>query len=213
VLSQPRKFLNPPNASFAITLPCGTILEMNALTATFRFTVEDYYRLYEVGILDDKDRIELLNGDLNLMQAIGSRHAQTLDNLNFELGASARRRFMVSLQNPVKLDQFSAPQPDLKLIPVNHRRKGHPKSEDVFLVIEISDSSLRYDREVKLPAYARSGIAEYWIINLIDDVVELFRHPQGESYLDSATYGMDSTISPLAFSDVILKVADIIPER
>ena len=187
---------------------------MSALADTFKFTVEDFIRLYEAGVIDSKDRIELLNGELIIMHAIGLRHAQGVTNLNFEFGEQARRRFMISPQNPVELEQYSAPQPDLTLVPMSRRyAKRHPTPAEVFLIIEVSDSSLSYDREDKMRAYAAVGIREFWILNLEDDVLEIHREPEGTSYRDVTTVAANGTASPLAFPDVVISLAEIIPPR
>jgi Uma2 family endonuclease len=98
-------------------------------------------------------------------------------------------------------------------VPIDRGRRGHTKPTDVLLIVEVSDSSLRYDRETKLRAYARNGIKEYWIVNLIDDVVEVFREPQDDAYLDINNFGLDATVSPAAFPDVVLNVSNLIPAR
>ena len=120
---------------------------MSALAATYKFTTEDFYHLYGTGIFDSKDRVELLNGEIIIMHAIGYRHAQAVTNFTSDFGEQARRRFMISPQNPVELEQYSAPQPDLTLVPMSRRyAKRHPTPAEVFLIIEVADSSLSYDR-------------------------------------------------------------------
>ncbi len=187
---------------------------MSALAATYKFTVEEYIRLYEAGILDAHDRIELLNGELIIMHAIGHRHAQAVTNLTFDLGEQSRRRYMISPQNPVELEEYSAPQPDLVLVPLGRRNaKRHPTSSEVFLIIEVADTSLRYDREEKMRAYAAVGIREFWILNLEADQLEIHRQPESGGYREQLTIPAGGTASPLAFPDVSIFVADIIPPR
>ena len=187
---------------------------MSALATTYKFTFDEFYRLYETGFINSKDRIELLNGELIIMHAIGYRHAQAVTNFVFELGEQARRRYMISPQNPVVLEEYSAPQPDLILVPLSRRNaKRHPTPSEVFLIIEVADSSLQYDRGDKMRAYAACGITEFWILNLEDDVLEIFRQPEGNGYRESLTIPSDGTASPLAFPDVSIPLADIIPPR
>ena len=187
---------------------------MSTLAATYKFTGEEFYRLYEVGLFHSKDRIELLNGEIIIMQAIGSRHAQAVTNFNFEFGEQARRRYMVSPQNPVELERYSMPQPDLTLVPMSRRNaRRHPKPEEVFLIIEVADSSLAYDREEKRRAYAATGIREFWLLNLVDDVLEIYRQPEGNAYREQLTIPADGTATPLAFPDVTIALADILPPR
>src|SRR5438552_1912922 len=178
---------------------------------TFRFTVEEYRKLGEVGIFDKDDRVELINGEIVVMPPITFRHAQTVTNLNECLMEQARRRFMVSPQNPVELDQYSEPQPDIVLVPRTMRTaKRHPLPADVLLLIEVADSSLPYDRETKLAIYARTGIREFWIVNLRDNVLETFRAPKGEAYTQARTFALGETAHPEAFADVAVPVADIV---
>jgi len=186
---------------------------MSALAATYKFTVQEYYRLYEAGVLEDRDRIELLNGELIIMHPIGERHAQAMTNVASYLAEQMRRRFMISPQNPVELDQFSAPQPDLVLVPWARKSKRHPTPAEVFLIVEISDTSLRYDRGDKLHAYAAVGIREFWIVNLEADTIEIYRQPEGVTYREQLVVPLEGTASPLAFPDVSIAVADIIPPR
>ncbi len=187
---------------------------MSALAATYRFTTDEYQRLYETGLLDAHDRIELLNGELIIMHAIGYRHAQAVTNLNAEFGDQARRRYKISPQNPVELDEHSAPQPDLTLIPWGLRKsKRHPTPDEVFLVIEVGDSSLRYDREDKQRAYAATGIREFWLLNLDADILEIYRHPEGMAYREKIVISADECASPLAFPDVVIAMAEILPPR
>ena len=187
---------------------------MSALADTYKFTAEEFYRLYEAGVLDSKDRIELLNGELIIMRAIGYRHAQAVTNLTSDFGEQARRRFMLSPQNPVELERYSAPQPDLVLVPMSRRKaRRHPIPEEVFLIIEVADTSLRYDREDKQRAYAATGIREFWLLNLEDDCLEIYRDPQGDAYRERIVVSATGSASPLAFPDVTIALAEIIPPR
>jgi Uma2 family endonuclease len=146
------------------------------------------------------------------MHAIGKRHAQAVCNLNMDFAEHARRRFMVSPQNPVWLDEMSEPEPDIVLVPWRRKAgESHPQPSDVFLIVEVADSSLRYDRRDKMRAYARVGIREFWILNLEENVMEVFRTPTGESYADTARVEAGETLSPLAFPDVALSIDEIIP--
>src|ERR1043166_6793638 len=118
----------------------ATFPAMSALAATYKFTTEDFYHLHETGLFHSKDRVELLNGEIIILPAIGSRLAQAVSNFTAYLGEQARRRFKVSPQNPVELERSSMPQPDLTLIPWSWRAaRSHPTSEVVFLIIEVAD--------------------------------------------------------------------------
>ena len=187
---------------------------MSALATTYKFTFDEFYRLYEIGLIDSKDRIELLNGEIIIMHAIGYRHAQAVTNLTADFLEQAHRRFMISPQNPVVLEEYSAPQPDIVVVPSSRRKANrHPTPSEVFLIIEVADSSLQYDRGDKMRAYAACGISEFWILNLADDVLEIYRQPEGGGYRELLTIPADGTASPLAFPDVTMSLADIIPPR
>ncbi len=179
---------------------------------TYKWTVEEWHRLGEAGIFGEDDRVELLNGEIINMHAIGKRHAQAVTNLNADLAEQARRRFMVSPQNPVELDEMSEPQPDIVLIPWRKKAgETHPLPEDVFLVIEVADSSLRYDRRDKMQAYAKAGIREFWIFNLEDNVIEVFRLPASDCFEETFQVGAGEKLSPLAFPDVVLAIDELVP--
>ena len=186
---------------------------MSALATTYKFTFDEFYRLYETGFIDSKDRIELLNGELIIMHAIGYRHSQAVTNFTAYFMEQSRRRFMISPQNPVVLEEYSAPQPDVVVVPWSRKSKRHPTPSEVFLIIEVADSSLQYDRGDKMRAYAACGIAEFWILNLEDDVLEIHRQPEGNGYRELLTVPADGTASPIAFPDVTIALADIIPPR
>ena len=187
---------------------------MSVLAAKYKFTVDEYIRLYEVGILDAHDRIELLNGELIIMHAIGHRHAQAVTNFIADLGEQSRRRYMISPQNPVELEEYSAPQPDLTLVPYSRRTaRRHPNPSEAFLIIEVADSSLEYDRGDKMRTYVAVGIREFWILNLQEDQLEIYRQPEGASYREQLIVPIGGTASPLAFPDVTISVSEIIPPR
>ena len=187
---------------------------MSLLAPTYKFSVEEYEKLAEVGIFGEDDRVELLNGEIIIKHAIGHRHAQAVTNLVELFMEQARRRYMVSPQNPVWLDEWSMPEPDIVLIPRSQRTAGrHPKPSEALLVIEVADSSLHYDRRDKMRAYARAGVREFWILNLEDDVFETFREPDGEIFAVTQSAGAGADLSPLAFPDVRIAVDDVIPPR
>lgn len=149
-----------------------------------RLTRRDYYRLGEAGILGEGDRVELLEGQLVDMSPIGPRHAIVTDNLIELLVTAFAGRARVRCQEPVVLDDGSEPQPDFALVrrPWSGYPNEHPGPADIFLLIEVSDSSLDFDRTVKLELYARAGIPEVWIVDLTTDGVLVHRHPTGTGY-------------------------------
>ena len=179
----------------------------------YRFSVEEFHKLGETGFFQPKDRVELLDGEIIVMSPIGIRHAMAVSWITESFVEQARRRYLLSPGNPVWLHEHSEPQPDMMLIPRVRNVDRHPRPEDVFLLVEVSDTSLAYDRNRKLAADAQAGVREYWIVNLEDDRVEVFREPSGGKYQVALTFAADESIHPLAFDDVIVPVADIIPPR
>jgi Uma2 family endonuclease len=191
----------------------STAILPQAPPTPYRFSVEEYHKLGEAGIFQPEDRVELLDGEIIIMSPIGIRHAMATSWITECLVEQARRRYLLTPGNPVWLHEHSEPQPDMMLIPRVRKMERHPRPEDVFLLVEVSDTSLAYDRGRKLTAYAQAGVREYWIVNLEDDRVEVFRQPSDGEYQIALTFAADQIIHPLAFADVAVSVADIIPPR
>ncbi len=184
------------------------------------FTREEYHAMGEAGILPyDQGGIELLEGEVVTMSPIGNRHSLCVLWLSEEFYESGRLigRAHIQIQNPVSTSPNSEPEPDLALLTYREDRyrnsSGHPRPHDILLLIEVSDSSLDYDRDYKLPHYAAVGIPETWIVNLQDDQVESHTEPSSEGYRASRIYRLGDTISPTAFPDIEISVNDIIPPR
>jgi Uma2 family endonuclease len=177
-----------------------------------RFNVKEYYRMAETGVLRPDARVELLNGEIIDMSPIGPFHGGVTNYLNEVFTRASKGRWMTSVQNPVHLDDYSEPQPDLVLLKPSSDfyRKRHPQPEDVYLLVEVSESSLATDREEKLPAYGRAGISELWIVNLIDQSVEVYREPHFAGYSSKTVLGAGGEAKPLAFPDVIVDVTELL---
>ena len=173
------------------------------------FTLEEYDRMVEVGVFGPEDRLELIEGEIVEMSPIEHEHAACVDALTrlFVLGVGDRA--IVRVQGPVGLPPRSRPEPDLLLLRPRSYRKGPARTRDVVLVIEVADSSLRYDRTVKLRMYARSGTPEYWIVDPKAQTVDVCREPTADAYRSVQRFGRDSTIAPLAFPDLTIGVADL----
>ena len=184
---------------------------MPAVAQTYRFTVEEYHKLGEAGIFDEDDRVELLDGEIILMSPVGYRHAKAVRRLLKLFIRQSRDRFEVDAQDPVVISDYSEPQPDVLLLdPEVDAYEGLPEARHTHLVVEVADSTLRYDRGRKLKAYARAGIAELWIVNLKDDVIEVYRDPSGEEYLTERVARGQERVAPLAFPDVKVTVSKIV---
>lgn len=185
-----------------------------------RFTIQEYHRLTELGFFQEGDRIELIQGEIIQMAAKGTAHSVCSTFLQQELFTRLGKRVTLRSQEPIILDDNSEPEPDLVLAR-NRSDKylvSHPTPEDVILVIEIADSSLRYDREVKLPLYAKSGIADYWIFNLVNNTLECYAEPyqdKGESfgYRHRRVVLANEAVSLPGFSDILLDLAEIFPPQ
>ena len=165
--------------------------DITILPARHKLDVDEYHRMAEAGIFAPDARIELIEGELIDMAPIGQGHAATVSGLTQALVMACAGRAIVWPQNPVRLDRASEPQPDLAVL--RHRADFYATGErpgpaDVLLLIEVADSSLRFDRTVKLPLYARRGIAELWIVDLKRRVLEAYRGPVGEAYRETTAH-------------------------
>ena len=156
------------------------------LLTRHRLTVDHYHRMVESGILGPDDRVELVSGEVLDRSPIGSLHAAIVRALARWMAASVGDRAILSVQNPVLLDDASEPQPDLAILAprVDCYAAAHPGPGDVLLVVEVAETSLAYDLGVKVPLYARHGIAEVWVIDAATRTTHRFRRPAPAGYLD-----------------------------
>jgi Uma2 family endonuclease len=148
------------------------------------FTVNDYYKMAEVGILGSEDRVELIHGEIIKMSPIKSFHASVVDVLHDLLLFHLRGKVIVKSQNPLQIDDYSEPEPDLIIAHFHdHKyRHQHPRPEDVYFLIEVADTTLSKDRKIKLPLYAEAGIPVVWIVNLKNNSVEVHSNPLNGTY-------------------------------
>ncbi|HLC15905.1 MAG TPA: Uma2 family endonuclease [Thermodesulfovibrionia bacterium] len=175
-------------------------------------TVDEYYSLFEAGMFDEDDRVELIEGEIIQMTPIGSHHAGSINRLNKLLSNRLSDRAVISIQNPLRLSDYSEPEPDILVLKprVDYYAMSHPKQYDVLLLIEVADSSIQYDRYVKVPLYARHGVPEVWIIDLAQGKIEVCRTPEKNNYMECTVYERYHVISPLAFPDVKFRVDEIV---
>ncbi len=177
-----------------------------------RFTVEEYERLGRTGILLEDERVELFDGEIILMSPIGYRHARTVNLLAKFFIHHAPEHCEVSVQNPVQLPGNHQPQPDVVLAkPPVPGSEHHPEPADIFLLIEVADSSLGLDQAAKLPVYAEAEVAEVWIVNLTEDRIEIYRRPSFDHYDERLTVRRGETIACLAFPELQIPVAKVLP--
>jgi Uma2 family endonuclease len=171
------------------------------------FTVAEYERMGQFGIFSEDDRVELVCGEILDMSPIGERHVACVDFLTQFITLRLRRRAIVRVQSPVGLDERSQPQPDIAVLKPrdDFYRHAHPKPGDVLLVIEVSDTTLEYDRRVKVPLYAGAGIPEAWLVSLPQERVEVYSDPSGGEYRAVRSYArgqrlQSHTLAPLRLS-------------
>jgi len=177
----------------------------------YRFTVKDYYRMGEAGILKEDDRVELLNGEVVRMTPIGPDHADIVDRLTEFFASRVLGKAVLRVQNPVRLNEHSEPAPDVVLAskkPGGYRG-AHPTPRDVLLLIEVSDTTLERDRRLKLPLYAMSGVQEVLMIDAAHGSIDVYELPSGETYRRQATHRGDDRLAPRAFDDCSMRVGDL----
>ncbi len=180
---------------------------------TRRFTVSEYHRMSELGILVPTERTELVNGQIIAMAAKGTLHTSavllTQDLLSDRLG----KQVFVKSQDPIRLNDDSEPEPDILLAvrdPLAYSTH-HPTAAEVLLVIEIADSSLKYDLETKAPLYAKAGILEYWVLDVVERKLHVFQQPTALEYQRQTILAETLEIAPLAFPDCAIAIRDLLP--
>lgn len=172
------------------------------------FNVEEFHRMGETGIFQKDDRVELVEGEIIEMAPIGSRHASCVAGL-VELFGAYQGDALMWVQNPISLDYENEPQPDFALLkPRDDRYANHlPTPKDIFLVVEVAETSFSYDREFKAPLYAKSGIPELWIVDLPEQLLEIHTRPGPEGYEIIRRCSKNEVIRPTALTsyDIALK--------
>jgi Uma2 family endonuclease len=190
-----------------------------------RFTTTDFQQMLESGILQEGEPYELLNGEVirktdypayPLNQAtivgIGKRHAASTKRINAVLTDRLRGQVIVGIQDPVHLNEYSEPQPDISILKLNpdFYLSAHPQVDEIYLLIEVSDTTLELDRTVKLPLYAIAGIIEVWIVNLQDSQIEVYRQPIGDTYSTTQIFTSGQTLTIAALPGVSIGVDEIL---
>ena len=184
---------------------------MIAPPQTRRFSVDDYHRMGDAGILTEDDRVELLGGEVVEMSPIGSRHARVVNRLTRLLVAAVGDRAIVSVQNPIVLPPLSEPQPDVALLAWRDDfYPDLPRPAEVLLVIEVADSSLLFDRTRKLPLYAGAGIGESWLVDVVAGVIEVHTEPGAAGYGRRRLLGPGESLAPAALPDLVFDAASIL---
>jgi Uma2 family endonuclease len=162
------------------------------------FDVDDYHRMAQAGILSEDDRVELIDGEIVAMTPIGPRHNAVVDRVTRALVMAAGEQAIVRVQGSVRLSRFLEPQPDFVLLhpAPDFYASRLPGSSDILLVIEIAETSVQYDREVKARIYARSGVREYWLVDLGDRSVSCYSGPGGDAYQTRRECRAGQTLAP-----------------
>lgn len=180
---------------------------------TRRFTVAEYHRMGETGILDEDDRVELLDGEIVEMTPIGPRHASVVDRTTRLFSRLVGERAMIRIQNPIDLAVLSSePQPDVALLTprVDFYATAHPRPEDVLLVVEVMDASAERDRRLKLPLYARAVIREVWLVDLGAERLEVHRQPEPDGYRQVHLLRRGESATIEALPDLAIRVDEIL---
>lgn len=174
-------------------------------------TVDQFVKMGEAGILHEDDRVELIEGEMIQMPPIGIDHAYRVDAVNEYFVLSLRGTGFVSIQNPVVLPPDNMPQPDVIIFRPNREEYKHRyrNAHDVLLLIEVADSSLRYDRDIKVPIYAANGVAEVWVLDVNTEVLLVFRKLIDGGYTESLNLDKSQSVTPTLLPDVTIHVADL----
>ncbi len=178
-----------------------------------QFTVDDYHRMADSGILREDDRVELIDGRVVEMSPIGGRHVTCVSRIIRLLVSRLTDDAVVNVQSPVRLGEYQEPEPDVAV--VRNREYGNelPNADDVFLLMEVSDSSLAYDRGTKLTLYARASIPEFWVIDIPGEAIERHTNPSGERYGVTVRVGRGEEINSTAVPGLLINTDDVLGKQ
>jgi len=176
------------------------------------FSVSEYNRMAETGILSEDDRVELIEGEIIEMSPIGSRHAACVRRLDALFNRELQGAAQVSAQNPILIDDYTQPEPDVALLKPrsDYYSEAHPAASDVLLVVEVADTSVEYDRQVKAPLYARAGVGEMWLVNLQEDAVEVYTRPESGTYRERKQLTRGDSITLTAVPGLTFTIEEIL---
>jgi Uma2 family endonuclease len=179
------------------------------------FTADEYEKMAQAGILDEDERVELMAGRILKMSPKGLGHAVANERAYRCFSTSLGKRAIVRSQNPIRLDTGSEPEPDIVVVRPDEREyiDHHPRADEILLVLEVADSSLTYDRRTKSIFYARAGIPQFLIVNLQSLEIEDYRGPGPQGYGSQEVYRPDENVTMLAFADVSIPVAELLPPQ
>lgn len=189
-----------------------TELEKAATVKPKRFRVEEFRKMTEIGILPEESGWEIIDGYLIDKMTIGSKHASIVKRLNKILTNLVGNQAVISIQDPIHINDYNEPEPDVALLAPrkDFYSKSHPMPTDVLLLIEVSDSTIEYDREVKKMLYAEAEIQEFWLINLKNNTVEVYSQPKNGSYYSTRILEAGETIKLTTIENLQLSVEEIL---
>ena len=178
-----------------------------------RFTVDEYYKLIDLGMLHDYEKAEIIEGELIRNMPIGDRDASVVNKLNKILIKNVSDDILVSIQNPLRLSDYNEPEPDVVLADLNkYDGKRHPQPKETLAVIEVSDSTLKYDRDTKLLLYAEAEIPEVWIVNLPKNIIEVHQKPSDGLYQITKLFKLGESVKSEIILDLEIEVDKILGE-
>ena len=182
------------------------LITPNFASNILRFTVQQYHLMHEAGVFTEGDRYELINGEIREMSPIGIKHAVCVTRLSTLFINCLINKAIIWSQNPIHLSNNSEPQPDIAILKWrdDFYAEALPTPDDILLIIEVADSTISYDRDVKMPLYAANGIPEMWLFDVNQQIIEGYSQPSASGYKRMQRYEQGDTLSPLAFPDVTL---------
>jgi Uma2 family endonuclease len=185
---------------------------MSAEIARYSFTAEEFERMGEAGIFRQGARLELIEGEIIEMSPIGSLHAACVNFLSRLLNRLFGDNHIVATQNPIHLNDFSEPQPDVSLLRWrdDYYRNAHPTPADVLLLIEVADTTVVKDKTIKLPLYARAGIPEAWLVNIPEERVEIYSGPSGGVYQRVEVFGRGTEARSHTLKGLVVSVSELL---
>ncbi len=178
---------------------------MTVQLLTHKFTTQQYHLIHEAGVFAEGDRLELINGEITKMSPTGRKHAACINRLVRSFTKKLGAQIVLSVQNSIRMDDNSQPQPDLAILKLRNDfyEEGLPKPSDILLIIEVADSTIAYDRDIKMPLYAAAGIPEMWLFDVNQKVIEAYSLPSSSRYKQMRRYEANDTLAMIAFPDVI----------
>ena len=186
--------------------------EKRAAIIPKRFSVEEFHKMTEAGILPEESGWEIIDGYIVNKMSIGSKHAGTVKRLGEMLRDLTRQQAIVSVQDPIDIDKYNEPEPDVALLKrrSDFYTESHPTPADVLLLIEVSDSTVETDREIKRTLYAEAGIEEFWLVNLKENTIECYSSPKNGSYRLAQIFETGETVVSKKIENLVLQVEEIL---